>query len=128
MDCTTSVAQARRAIARSVAAGTSPGGLPAASLRTHGTLTLYFYEPRGRDHQTPHAQDEVYVIVSGTGTFAMGRTERSLRRTRFGPGDAIFVPAGRVHRFEDFTDDVATWVIMYGPPGGERPDEEATRS
>ena len=124
MDCTTSVAQARRAIARAVAAGTSPGGLPAASVRTHGTLTLYYYEPRGQDHQTPHEQDEVYVIVAGRGTFAMGRSELSLRRTPFGPGDAIFVPAGRVHRFEDFTDDVATWVIMYGPPGGEAPDEE----
>jgi hypothetical protein len=25
------------------------------------------------------------------------------------------------HRFEDFTDDFATWVIFYGPEGGERP-------
>jgi hypothetical protein len=22
-------------------------------------------------------------------------------------------------RFEDFSDDFATWVIFYGPPGGE---------
>jgi hypothetical protein len=25
------------------------------------------------------------------------------------------------HRFENFTDDFGTWVIFYGPEGGERP-------
>jgi len=35
------------------------------------------------------------------------------------PGDLLFVPAGIVHRFEDFTDDFATWVMFYGPEGGE---------
>jgi hypothetical protein len=29
--------------------------------------------------------------------------------------------AGKPHRFEDFTDDFGTWVIFYGPEGGERP-------
>jgi hypothetical protein len=23
------------------------------------------------------------------------------------------------HRFEDFTEDFATWVVFYGPEGGE---------
>lgn len=35
------------------------------------------------------------------------------------PGDLLFVPAGVVHRFEEFTDDFATWVMFYGPEGGE---------
>ncbi|NIA71938.1 cupin domain-containing protein [Pelagibius litoralis] len=102
-------------------AGTSPGGLPAAQLLERETLTLYFYEPRGIDHQPPHDQDEVYVIVAGSGSFAIGNDDSSLRRFSFSRGDAIFVPAGAVHRFEDFTDDFATWVIMYGPQGGEKP-------
>ncbi len=38
---------------------------------------------------------------------------------RFGPGDLLFVPAGVVHRFEEFTDDLVVWVVFYGPPGGE---------
>jgi hypothetical protein len=25
------------------------------------------------------------------------------------------------HRFEDFTHDFGTWVIFYGPEGGEQP-------
>jgi hypothetical protein len=31
------------------------------------------------------------------------------------------VPAGTVHRFEDFSDDLTVWVIFYGPQGGELP-------
>jgi len=26
-----------------------------------------------------------------------------------------------VHRFEEFTDDLAAWVVFYGPEGGEAP-------
>lgn len=78
----------------------------------HGSLELEIYAPRGRDPQEPHDRDEIYVVVSGT--FLNGR-----RRHRFKPGDLLFVPAGTVHRFEDFSDDFATWVIFYGPSGGE---------
>ena len=113
-------AQARDAVARALSTGTAPLGLPAAQLIERGTMKLYFYEPRGVDRQPPHEQDEVYVIVSGYGVFAMGDSEATLERIPFEPGDAIFVPAGTLHRFEDFTEDFGTWVIMYGPPGGER--------
>ena len=40
-------------------------------------------------------------------------------RVPFGPGDVLFVAAGAVHRFEEFSHDFATWVIFYGPEGGE---------
>jgi mannose-6-phosphate isomerase-like protein (cupin superfamily) len=40
-------------------------------------------------------------------------------RYPFGAGDVLFVPAGMPHRFEDFSDDLAVWVIFYGPKGGE---------
>lgn len=119
MECVTPLKDAHRAVADAVAAGTSPLGLPAALLRERGTLKLFLYKPRGTDRQPPHDQDEVYVVISGSGTFAIGDSESALNRSSFGPGDAIFTPAGAVHRFEDFTDDFATWVIMYGPEGGE---------
>jgi oxalate decarboxylase/phosphoglucose isomerase-like protein (cupin superfamily) len=96
-----------------------PEGARSAQLMQHGTMTLRYYAPRGRDPQTPHAQDEIYVVTAGSGTFALGRNEGALERRRFGPGDAIFAPAGWVHRFEDFTDDFATWVVFWGPEGGE---------
>ena len=92
-----------------------PGRLSALRLR-HGTLELRWYAPKGTDPQTPHDRDEVYVVVSGSGTFVRG-TER----VTFGPGDALFVPAYETHRFMDFTPDFGTWVMFYGPVGGEKP-------
>lgn len=115
----TSLVQARQAIALALETDTAPFGLPAAIMRERGTLKLYLYEPRGVDEQPPHDQDEMYVVVSGSGVFAIGNDEVNLRRAPFVAGDAIFAPAGAVHRFEDFTDDFGVWVIMYGADGGE---------
>ena len=83
-------------------------------LLEHGTLELGYYTPDGVDAQDPHDRDEVYVVKSGSGNFVVEDERRP-----FGPGDALFVPAYVVHRFEDFTDDFAAWVIFYGPTGGE---------
>jgi mannose-6-phosphate isomerase-like protein (cupin superfamily) len=80
----------------------------------HGTLSVELYAPRGQDPQTPHSRDEVYVVIHGSGQFRNGDT-----RHPFGPGDLLFVPAGVEHRFEEFSDDLAVWVIFYGPEGGE---------
>jgi mannose-6-phosphate isomerase-like protein (cupin superfamily) len=90
------------------------GGRPFAELFAHGTLTLEIYKPSGVDRQTPHSRDEAYVVISGSGTFAKAGI-----RSPFKAGDLLFVPAGVEHRFEGFTDDFATWVIFYGPDGGE---------
>ncbi len=83
-------------------------------LLDHGTLELGLYKPEEIDPQEPHEQDEVYVVISGSGFFVQGD-----ERQRFEAGEALFVPAGVVHRFEDFSEDFAAWVIFYGPPGGE---------
>jgi mannose-6-phosphate isomerase-like protein (cupin superfamily) len=80
----------------------------------HGNMTAEIYRPNKVDTQTPHLQDEVYVIISGTGDFL-----NDGKRYTFKPGDLLFVAAGIDHRFENFTDDFATWVIFYGPLGGE---------
>jgi mannose-6-phosphate isomerase-like protein (cupin superfamily) len=80
----------------------------------HGTLKVEIYAPEGHDPQQPHRFDEVYVVISGSGYFRNGD-----ERHRFNPGDLMFVPAGTEHRFEDFTADFSTWVMFYGPEGGE---------
>ncbi len=80
----------------------------------HGTMLAKLYAPRGHDPQQPHTRDEVYVVVSGHGTFVAGDVRHS-----FAPGDFLFVPAHVAHRFEDFTDDLRLWVVFYGPEGGE---------
>jgi mannose-6-phosphate isomerase-like protein (cupin superfamily) len=91
-----------------------PGRL-SARIFGHGSLEVRWYAPRGTDPQTPHTRDEVYVVASGTGVFVRGE-----ERMAFAPNDLLFVPAGVAHRFEDFSEDFATWVIFYGPEGGER--------
>jgi mannose-6-phosphate isomerase-like protein (cupin superfamily) len=80
----------------------------------HGSLSVEIYKPDKMDKQTPHTRDEIYVIASGSGEFVL-----SDKRTAFSPGDVLFVPAGKEHRFENFTDNFVTWVFFYGPEGGE---------
>ena len=86
------------------------------TLFKHGTLEVEVYKPEAIDLQQPHSRDEMYLIISGNGEFLNGE-----QRTSFGPGDFLFVPAGVVHRFENFSEDFSTWVFFYGPEGGEKP-------
>jgi mannose-6-phosphate isomerase-like protein (cupin superfamily) len=92
-----------------------PQGRRSALLLEHGSLEVRYYAPRATDPQGPHDRDEVYIVASGRGSFVRGP-----ERVAFGPGTMLFVPAGMAHRFEDFSEDFATWVVFYGPEGGER--------
>ena len=108
-------AEYRFALDRAIAALPPPEAEQYVVPFCHGTLELGLYAPRGSDPQGPHTRDELYVVMRGTGRFVNGPA-----RTAFAPGDALFVPAGIVHRFEAFTDDFVAWVVFYGPEGGER--------
>lgn len=92
-----------------------PEGERFARALAHGTMSVELYAPRGTDPQSPHMQDELYVIAQGRGMFLNGG-----ERHTFGPGDVLFVPAGVEHRFEAFSEDLAAWVIFWGPEGGEK--------
>lgn len=80
----------------------------------HGTMKVGLYAPRGLDAQAPHKQDELYIVIRGTGEFT-----KSHERRRFNAHDVIFVEAGAEHRFENFSDDFSAWVIFWGPENGE---------
>jgi mannose-6-phosphate isomerase-like protein (cupin superfamily) len=92
-----------------------PEGRRSAEVLSFGSLEVRYYAPKDADPQTPHDRDEVYVVASGRGFFVRGA-----ERVAFEPGDMLFVPAKMEHRFEDFTPNFATWVMFYGPTGGER--------
>lgn len=83
----------------------------------HGSLIVEFYKPDRVDKQQPHDRDEVYVITSGSGTFDYAGAKMLVKT-----GDLLFVPTGVDHHFERFTNDFATWVLFYGPKGGEKED------
>ena len=66
------------------------------------------------DRQSPHAEDEVYIVASGAGRFTT-----DAQTVDVGPGTALFVPAGEAHRFHDITEDLAV-VVFFGPAEGSR--------
>lgn len=80
----------------------------------HGTMKVGRYAPTGSDEQGSHKQDELYIVVRGTGEFVKGA-----QRRHFATQDVILVEAGAPERFENISDDFATWVIFWGPAGGE---------
>ena len=61
----------------------------------HGTMLLEVFTPRKHDYQTPHTQDELYFVVTGQSEFLLGA-----ERMHVQAGDALFVPAGKLHHFE----------------------------
>ena len=80
---------------------------------TNENISVELYKPLLADYQQPHDRDEIYIIVAGTGDFLLGE-----KRYGFAPGDFFFVPAGVVHRFENFTVDFSTWVIFLNNKAG----------
>ncbi len=92
----------------------TPSGARDVELFKNGSLIVELYAPRGHDPQQPHMQDELYIVQRGSGMFVNGAV-----RHAFSEGDVLFVPAGVPHRFEEFSDDFATWVVFYGDIGGE---------
>jgi mannose-6-phosphate isomerase-like protein (cupin superfamily) len=81
----------------------------------HGSMSVYLFAPRGRDYQESHGQDELYIVLSGSGTLILDDAG-----IPFSPGDALFVPARRRHHFESLTPDFVAWAIFWGPVGGEK--------
>jgi mannose-6-phosphate isomerase-like protein (cupin superfamily) len=91
-----------------------PAGERFAAAMAHGSMAVEYYAPLGHDPQTPHQQDELYFIHRGTGELVIAGD-----RHAFAPGDCFFVAAGVPHRFERFSADFGTWVVFWGPDGGE---------
>jgi mannose-6-phosphate isomerase-like protein (cupin superfamily) len=80
----------------------------------HGSMSVILFTPRGTDHQSSHTQDELYIVLKGRGALLIEGT-----RYPFVTGDVLFVPANNVHRFEEFSQDLTTWAVFWGPQDGE---------
>jgi mannose-6-phosphate isomerase-like protein (cupin superfamily) len=92
-----------------------PRGERAMSLLRRGSLEVKLSRPLPPNQQAPHEQDELYIVIRGRGVlFHEGK------RDPFEAGDCLFVAAGTDHRVEDFSEDLAVWVVFHGPSGGER--------
>jgi mannose-6-phosphate isomerase-like protein (cupin superfamily) len=74
------------------------------------SIGTYSIPAGGVDDQTPHTEDEIYVVTAGRGTILAGGEEAPV-----GPGDTIFVPAEEDHRFVNITEDLSL-LVFFAPP------------
>src|SRR2546427_9655585 len=95
-------------LADAISKGPPPPGNLAVPIFSHGSLVVELYTPMGRDPQKPHTRDEVYFVARGTGRFFDGE-----QRHPVAAGSFLFVPAGRIHRFEDVSSRFTAWVGCY---------------
>jgi mannose-6-phosphate isomerase-like protein (cupin superfamily) len=78
------------------------------------SVGTYCIPAGGVDSQSPHTEDEIYVVTAGRARIVTPEGAADL-----GPGAVVFVPAGEEHRFVDITEDLAL-LVVFGPPYGSR--------
>ncbi len=74
------------------------------------SLGLYALPAGGIDPQRPHAEDEVYYVVSGRGQVTVGDETQQVE-----PGSIVFVAAHVPHKFHDITEDLKL-LVFFAPP------------
>ena len=79
---------------------------------------VYRIPAGGVDDQSPHAQDEVYVVTAG-------RAELDVegRRSPVGPGTVAFVPRRVEHRFVEISEDLEV-AVVFAPPESASPESD----
>jgi mannose-6-phosphate isomerase-like protein (cupin superfamily) len=78
------------------------------------SVGTYSIPAGGLDDQSPHTEDEIYVVQAGRATLVTDSGTADV-----GPGSVVFVPAGEAHRFTAVTEDLAM-VVVFAPPYGSR--------
>jgi len=80
------------------------------------SVGTYSIPAGGTDEQSPHTEDEIYLVMAGRAVLEAGGDRASVR-----PGSVIYVPAGEVHRFTGITEDLAA-VVLFAPAEDSRSD------
>ncbi|HUS15848.1 MAG TPA: cupin domain-containing protein [Chloroflexia bacterium] len=71
------------------------------------SMGLYVLPAGGTDPQSPHSEDEVYIVMAGSATIRVGEADQPVAA-----GSVVYVPAGVVHRFHSITADLAVLVVF----------------
>nr|WP_206442300.1 cupin domain-containing protein [Streptomyces boncukensis] len=74
------------------------------------SVGLYALDQGTQDPQTPHAQDEVYFVVSGRASVTVGEETTQVAR-----GSVVYVPALTPHRFHHISEDLRV-LVVFSPP------------
>lgn len=70
---------------------------------------LYVLEAGATDPQSPHTEDELYVVMSGRAKVAVGGDVRPITT-----GSVVFVAAGVEHTFHHIEERLVL-LVMFGP-------------
>ncbi len=79
----------------------------------HFAMGFVVLEPRGG--QVPwhvQEQEEVYLVLEGTGEMCLGPERKELRG-----GQAVFIPPGTYHQLTNIGDAPLKMIYCYGPAG-----------
>ncbi|MEP4485043.1 MAG: cupin domain-containing protein [Halioglobus sp.] len=68
---------------------------------------LYSLAAGSKDMQSPHDEDEVYVVLKGKARMRLGDDERSV-----GPGSLLYVGAATDHSFFEIEEDMTLLVFF----------------
>lgn len=71
------------------------------------SVGTYALAAGGTDPQSPHTEDEIYLVISGRASFTGGD-----RTVPVASGTVLYVPAHEQHRFHDVTEDLAVLVLF----------------
>ena len=71
------------------------------------SLGLYVLSAGSTDTQSPHAEDEIYYVVSGRGVIDVAGERRRVQ-----PGSIIYVDKEVDHRFVDIEEDLSILVFF----------------
>jgi mannose-6-phosphate isomerase-like protein (cupin superfamily) len=78
------------------------------------SVGTYSIPAGAHDGQSPHTEDEIYVVTAGRAMLESGGDASPV-----GPGSVIYVPAGEVHRFTNVEQDLAL-LVFFAPPEESR--------
>lgn len=84
--------------------------------RESTSVGLYRLPAGGTDPQEPHAEDEVYHVVSGRATVRVADETRPVE-----PGSVVFVEREVDHEFVDIEEDLAV-LVFFAPAEGSLAD------
>ena len=72
---------------------------------------LYFLTAGSKDMQSPHDEDEIYLVMSGKARMRLGEEERAV-----GPGSLLYVGATTEHSFFEIEEDMTLLVMFAAMP------------
>jgi mannose-6-phosphate isomerase-like protein (cupin superfamily) len=78
------------------------------------SVGTYSIPAGGIDDQTPHQEDEIYVVTGGRAVLTTGSGAAEITT-----GSVIYVPAGESHTFTNIAEDL-TLLVIFAPAYGSR--------